>query len=61
VPDERVEGAYRQMSGLPRRSVSDAACCLNLVEIWFGIIERQVIHCGTFASIRELMIKIHTS
>jgi DDE superfamily endonuclease len=31
---------------------------LNLVEIWFGIIERQAIHRGTFASVRELMIKI---
>jgi transposase len=33
---------------------------LNLVEIWFGIIERQAIHRGTFASVRELMIKIRT-
>jgi hypothetical protein len=33
---------------------------LNLVEIWFGIIERQVIHRATFASVRELMIKIRT-
>jgi hypothetical protein len=33
---------------------------LNLVEVWFGIIERQAIHRGTFASVRELMIKIHT-
>jgi hypothetical protein len=31
---------------------------LNLVEIWLGIIERQAIHRGTFASVRELMIKI---
>ena len=33
---------------------------LNLVEIWFGIIERQAIHRGTFASVRDLMIKIRT-
>ena len=31
---------------------------LNLVEIWFGIIERQAIRRGTSASVRELMIKI---
>jgi hypothetical protein len=31
---------------------------LNLVRIWFGIIERQGIHRGTLASVRELMIKI---
>jgi hypothetical protein len=40
----------------------DLRSWLNLVEIWFGIIERQVIHRGTFASVRELMIKIvHSS
>ena len=31
---------------------------LNLVEVWFGIIERQAIRRGTFASVRDLMIKI---
>jgi hypothetical protein len=31
---------------------------LNLVEVWFCIIERQAIHRGTFASVRDLMIKI---
>ena len=31
---------------------------INLVEIWFGIIERQAIHRGTFASVRDLMIKM---
>ena len=31
---------------------------LNLVEVWFGIIERQAIHRGTFTSVRELMAKI---
>ena len=31
---------------------------LNLVEVWFGIIERQAIRRGTFGSVRELMIKI---
>ena len=33
---------------------------LNLVEVWFGIIERQAIHRGTFRSVRDLMIKIRT-
>ena len=31
---------------------------LNLVEVWFGIIERQAIRRGTFISVRELMAKI---
>ena len=31
---------------------------LNLVEVWFGIIERQAIRRGTFASVRELIGKI---
>ena len=33
---------------------------LNLVEVWFGIIERQAIHRGSFGSVRDLMIKIRT-
>ena len=32
----------------------------NLVEVWFGIIERQAIRRDTFRSVRELMIKIRT-
>ena len=31
---------------------------LNLVEVWFGIIERQAIRRGTFTSVRDLMTKI---
>jgi transposase len=31
---------------------------LNMVEVWFGIIERQAIHRGSFPSVRELMVKI---
>lgn len=31
---------------------------LNMVEIWFGIIERQAIHRGTFTSVTDLMRKI---
>jgi hypothetical protein len=33
---------------------------MNLVEIWFGIIERQAIHRGTFRSVHELTGKIRT-
>jgi transposase len=33
---------------------------LNLVEVWFGIIERQAIRRGVFPSVRDLMIKIRT-
>ena len=29
-----------------------------LVEVWFGIIERQAIHRGTFRNVRELTAKI---
>jgi hypothetical protein len=36
-----------------------SASWLNLVEVWFGIIERQAIHRGTFRSVRELNAKIH--
>jgi hypothetical protein len=31
---------------------------LNLVEVWFGIIERQAIRRGTFNSVRDLNAKI---
>jgi len=31
---------------------------MNLVEVWFGIIERQAIHRGTFDSVRDLNTKI---
>ena len=34
---------------------------LNMVEVWFGIIERQAIHRGSFPSVRDLMIKIRSS
>jgi len=37
-----------------------SASWLNMVEIWFGIIERQAIHRGTFGSVRELNAKIRT-
>jgi hypothetical protein len=33
---------------------------LNLVEVWFGIIEGQAIHRGAFPSVQDLMIKIQT-
>ena len=31
---------------------------LNLVEVWFGIIEKQAIHRGTFTSVTDLTTKI---
>ena len=31
---------------------------LNLVEVWFGIIERQAIRRGTFGSVKDLNAKI---
>lgn len=35
-----------------------SASWMNLVEVWFGIIERQAIHRGTFRNVRELTSKI---
>jgi hypothetical protein len=37
-----------------------SASWLNLVEVWFGIIERQAIHRGTFGSVHELTTAIRT-
>jgi transposase len=37
-----------------------SASWLNLVEVWFSIIERQAIHRGTFRSVRDLNAKIRT-
>ena len=34
------------------------ASWMNLVEVWFSIIERQAIHRGTFGSVKELNAKI---
>ena len=31
---------------------------LNLVEVWFGIIERQAVRRGSFTSVRDLVTKI---
>jgi transposase/transposase-like protein len=35
-----------------------SASWMNLVEVWFGIIERQAIRRGTFRSVKELNTKI---
>ncbi|WP_291523034.1 IS630 family transposase [Branchiibius sp. NY16-3462-2] len=35
-----------------------SASWMNMVEIWFGIIERQAIHRGTFTSVPDLNAKI---
>ena len=31
---------------------------MNLVAVWFSIIERQAIHRGSFGSVRDLNAKI---
>jgi transposase len=36
------------------------ASWMNLVEVWFSVIERQAIHRGTFGSVRDLNAKIRT-
>ncbi|MDJ0362339.1 IS630 family transposase [Rhodococcus sp. H29-C3] len=38
--------------------IPTSASWMNLVEVWFGIIERQAIHRGTFRSVRDLTAKI---
>jgi hypothetical protein len=35
-----------------------SASWMNLVEVWFGIIERQAIHRGSLSSVRDLTGKI---
>jgi transposase len=37
-----------------------SASWMKMVEIWFGIIERQAIHRGTFGSVRDLTTAIRT-
>ena len=51
------------LAGNPRIQVHftpTSGSWLNLVEVWFSIIERQAIHRGSFPSVRDLMIKIRT-
>ena len=43
-----------------RHGTTTSGSWLNLVEVWFSIIERQAIHRGAFPSVRDLMIKIRT-
>jgi transposase len=57
---KRVE-VRRWLEANPRVRVHytpTSASWMNLVEVWFGIIERQAIHRGTFRSVRELNAKI---
>ncbi len=39
---------------------TDVGILDDLVEVWFGIIERQAIHRGTFRSVRELNTRIRS-
>ena len=57
---KRVE-IRRWLAANPRVQVHftpTSASWMNLVEVWFGIIERQAIHRGTFGSVKELNTKI---
>jgi transposase len=59
---KRVE-IRRWLAANPRVRVHftpTSASWLNLVEVWFGIIERQAIRRGTFRSVKELNAKIRT-
>jgi len=53
VDSRRVAPAQRLRAVLPTR-----ASWMNLVEVWFSLIERQAIHRGAFASVNELNAKI---
>lgn len=59
--------AYKRMEIRDRQPADqcpvhpDVVAWLNLVEVWFGIIERQAILRGTFISVHERMTKIRAS
>jgi len=60
VAHKRVE-IRDWLEGNPRIRVHftpTSASWMNRVEVWFGIIERQAIHRGTFHSVTELTAKI---
>jgi transposase len=60
--DKRPE-AKAWLAANPRISVHftpTSGSWLNLVEVWFGIIDRQAIRRGTFGSVRDLNAKIRT-
>ena len=57
---KRIE-VRRWLAANPRVQVHftpTSASWMNLVEVWFGIIERQAIHRGTFRSVKDLNAKI---
>ena len=57
---KRIE-VRRWLAGNPQVQVHftpTSASWMNLVEVWFGIIERQAIRRGTFRSVKELNAKI---
>ncbi len=55
-----LTSAWRSATGWPPTRRIQVHCTptsgsfLNLDEVWFGIIERQAIHRGTFRSVAEL-------
>jgi hypothetical protein len=44
----------------PTSCIVDRGSWMNIVAIWFGIIERQAIHRGAFGDVRELTAAIRT-
>ena len=57
---KRVE-VRRRLAANPRVHVHltpTSASWTNLVEVWFGIIERQAIRRGTFGNVKDLNTKI---
>jgi hypothetical protein len=49
---------WRRTPGIHAHFTPTSRSWLNLVEVWFGIIERQVIRRGVFPSVRDLTSKI---
>lgn len=58
--DPRSEPGWRPRPLFRFHFTPTLASWLNLVEIWFGIIERQAIRSGTFCSVSELVTAIRT-
>ena len=46
----------RQRDRVVFRFTPTGASWMNLIEIWFGILTRKVIRCGTFSSVRVLNV-----
>ena len=56
---ERSERAEREGDAVERVPPTHASW-MNLVEVWFGMVERQAMRRGVFKSVKDLNAKIRT-